>query len=69
MLSHYEALWDAAAMAMDKIEAKGMKTLRLGDSALDLNDLAPDEVNLLINFYKAVGERAERRVNAMRGRQ
>lgn len=70
MLEHYHRLWVAASEAMDVIESdRTTKTLRLGDEAMDLNHVSPDELAVLIQFYKKVGERAERRVTAMRGKE
>lgn len=70
MLEHYHRLWVAASEAMDVIESdRTTKTLRLGDESLDLNHVSPEELAVLVKFYKKVGERAERRVTAMRSRQ
>ena len=69
MLGHYHRLWVTASEAMDVIESDRLtKTLRLGDEAMDLNHVSPEELELLIKFYRKVGERAERRVTAMRGK-
>ena len=66
----YMHLWAAASEAMTVIEEpRTSKKLRLGETSMDLLDVSPEELDLLKQFYMKVGERAERRVTALRSKE